>query len=80
MYSLQLYRGGAGDDENRVRAAREESLDTALGEGLPVQFDQRLRLAEPRALPRGQQHPGNSRMHDPQAYAPALVASIRDQE
>ena len=59
MYSVQFYRGGAGDDEDRVRAAGQQSIDAALGEGLPVQFNQRFRLAESRALARGQQNPGN---------------------
>ena len=59
MYSVQLYRGGAGDDEDRVRAAGQQGIDAALGEGLPVQFNQRFRLAESRALPCGQQNPGN---------------------
>ena len=53
MYSVQFHRGGAGDDEDRVRAAGQESFNAALGEGLPIQFDQRLRPAEPRALARG---------------------------
>jgi hypothetical protein len=59
MYSDQLHRGSAGDDEDRVRTTCYERIDTALGKGLPVQFDQRLRLPEARALPRGQQYPGN---------------------
>ena len=57
--SVQFQRRGAGDDVDRVRAAGQERADAALGEGLPVQLDQRLRPAEPRALPRGQQNPGN---------------------
>ena len=52
MYSVQVHRGGAGHDVDRVRAASQEGIDAALGERLPVQLDQRLRLAEPRALPR----------------------------
>ena len=70
----------AGDDVYRVRAAGQERIDAALGEGLAVQPDQRLRLAEPRALPRGQQNPGNGRARGPQGYAPTLIASIRDLE
>ena len=50
---LQFHRGGAGDDEDRVRAAGQESFNAALGEGQPIQFDQRLGPAEPRALARG---------------------------
>ena len=53
MYSVQFHRGGAGDDEDRVRAADQESFNAALGEGQPIQFDQRLWPAEPRALARG---------------------------
>jgi hypothetical protein len=52
MYSIQVHRGGAGDDKDRVRATGQESVNAALGEGLPIQFNQRLRLTEPRALPR----------------------------
>jgi hypothetical protein len=59
MYSVQFQRDGAGDDIDRVSAAGNERIDAALGEGLPVQLDQRFRLAEPRALPRGQQNPRN---------------------
>lgn len=80
MYSVQVQRGGAGDDIDWVRAAGPEGIDATLGERLPVQSDQRLRLAKPRALPRGQQDPGNRSAHGPQAYAPTLVASIPDQE
>ena len=58
-YSVQFYPGGAGDDDDRIRAAGEQGIDAALGEGPPVQFDQRFRLAESRALARGQQNPGN---------------------
>jgi hypothetical protein len=72
----QVNPDGAGDEEDRVRAAGQEHADTALGEGLPVPFDQRLRPAEPGALPRRQQHSRNTPAHDPQAYAHALVASI----
>ena len=80
VFRSQFDLGGAGDDENRVRAAGAEHGEAALGEGLPVQFDERLRPAEPRALPRGQQHPRNSAPHGPQAYAFTLVASIPNQE
>jgi hypothetical protein len=59
MYSVQFYWGGAGDDEYWGRAAGEQGIDTAFGQGLPVQFNQRFRLAESRALPCGQQNPGN---------------------
>ncbi len=59
MYSVQFHRGGAGDDEDRIRAAGEQGINTAFGESLPVQFNQRFRLAKSRALPRGQQNPGN---------------------
>ena len=59
MYSVQVQRSGAGNDVDRVRAAGPEGIDATLGERLPVQLDQRLRPAEPRALPRGQQDPGN---------------------
>ncbi len=80
MHSVQVQRGGASDDENRIRAAGQESFDTALDEGLAVQFDQRFRLAEPRTLPRGQQNPGDCSAHGPQAYAFTLVTSIPNQE
>jgi len=59
MYSVQVQRSGAGHDVDRVRAAGPEGIDATLGERLPVQLDQRLRPAEPRALSRGQQDPGN---------------------
>jgi len=59
MYSVQVQRGSTSDDVDRVRAADPERIDAMLGESLAVQPDQRLRLAEPRALPRGQQNPGN---------------------
>src|SRR4029077_8586323 len=72
----QFDLGGTSDEEDRIRAAGPEHADAALGEGLTVQFDERLRPAEPGALPRGQQHPRNSRNHHPQAYALSLVGSI----
>ena len=60
MIRAQFDLGGTGDEEDRIRAAGPEHADAALGEGLTVQFDERLRPAEPGALPRGQQHPRNS--------------------
>ena len=80
MFRAKFDRGGAGDDEDRVRAAGPEQGDAALGEGLPVQLDQRLRLAEPGSLPGGQQHPRDCRAHGPQAYALSLIASIANRE
>ena len=69
MCSAELDRGRAGDDQDRVRAAGPQQLDAALGEGLPVQLDERLRLAEPGPFSRGEQHPRDRRAHGPQAYA-----------
>ena len=81
MYSVRFKRGGAGDDVYRVRAAGQAPIDAALGEGLPVQPDQRLRLAEPRALPRGQQIPATDVRTVPKRMRrPTLIASIRDVE
>ncbi len=57
MYSVQVQRGSTSDDVDRVRAADPERIDATLGESLAVPPDQRLRLAEPRALARGQQNP-----------------------
>jgi hypothetical protein len=55
MCSVELDRGGAGDDQDRVRAAGPQELHAALGEGLAVEFDERLGPAEPGPLPRGEQ-------------------------
>jgi hypothetical protein len=60
-YSVQPYLNGARDDKNRVRAACPQQINAALRKRLPVQLDQRLGLAESGTLPRGKQHPGNSR-------------------
>jgi hypothetical protein len=89
-YSVQPYLNGARDDKNRVRATSPQHINAAFRERLPVQLDQRLGPAESGALPGGEQHSGNTRWHGirwrgtawhrPQAYALALVASIRDQE
>jgi len=76
----QVDLSGPGNDEDRVRAAGSEHGDAALGEGSTVQFDQRLRPAEPGSLPGGEQHSRDSTAHDPQAYAVALVASIANRE
>src|SRR4029077_11543905 len=72
----QVDLGGPGNDEDRVRAAGPEHGDAALGEGSAVQFDERLRPAEPGSLPGGEQHSRDCTAHDPQAYALVLVASI----
>ncbi len=80
MGSGQVHGGGAGDDDDRLRAASAEQLDAALGESLPGQLDQRFRPAEPGALPRGKQDARNTVSHGPQAYAPALIASIPNRE
>jgi hypothetical protein len=54
--SAQLDRGGTGDDEDWVRAAGPQQRHAALGEGLAVQFDERLGPAEPGPLSRGEKH------------------------
>ena len=76
----QVYLGGAGDDNDRGRAAGSQQIDAALGESLPVQLDQSLRLAEPGTRPGGEKHARDTVLHGPQAYAPTLIASIPDQE
>jgi hypothetical protein len=76
----QVHRGGAADHDDRVRAAGSEQLDAALRESLPGELDQRFRLAEPGAFPGGKQDARNTVWHGPQAYAPALIASIPNRE
>ncbi len=61
----QLELRGAGDDEDRLRAAGPQQRHTAFGEGQPVQFDERLRPAEPGALARGEQHARHRIAHGP---------------
>jgi hypothetical protein len=61
--SWDLDFGGAGDDQDRVRAAGPQQADPALGEGLPVQLDQRLGAAEPGPLPRSEQDPCDRGSH-----------------
>ena len=61
MIRAQFDLGGAGDDEDRVRAAGPEHADAALGQGLTVQFDERLRPAEPGALPAASNTPATVR-------------------
>src|SRR4029077_17049366 len=70
----QVDLGGPGNDEDRVRAAGPEHGDAALGEGSAVQFDERLRPAEPGSLPGGEQHSRDCTAHDPpQGLAGELV-------
>jgi hypothetical protein len=80
MFRAKFDLGSAGDDEDRVRAACPEQGDAALGEGLAVQLDQRLRPTEPGSLPGGEQHSRDCTAHGPQAYALSLVASIANRE
>lgn len=53
----QLDGGSAGDDHDRIRAARAQQGDAVLGQGLSVELDERLGTAEPGSFPRGEQDP-----------------------
>jgi hypothetical protein len=63
MYSVELDPSGADDDQDRVRAAGPQEVHAPFGECLAVQLYQRLGLAEPGPLPRGEQDTGNPRAH-----------------
>jgi aldose 1-epimerase len=67
--SVELHRGGAGDDQDRVRAAGSQEAHAALGQGAAVQLHQRLGLAEPGPFTRAEQDARDRRAHDVQAYA-----------
>jgi hypothetical protein len=60
---VELDRRGTGDDQDRVRAAGPQEVHAALGESLAVQLHQRLGLAEPGSLTRGEQDARDRRAH-----------------
>jgi hypothetical protein len=63
MCSVELDRGGAGDDQDRVRAAGPQEVHASLGESLAVQLHQRFGLAEPGSFSRGEQDARDRRAH-----------------
>jgi hypothetical protein len=64
MCSVELDRGGTGDDQDRVGAAGPQEVYAALGESLAVQLHQRLGPAEPGSFTRGEQDARDHRAHD----------------
>jgi hypothetical protein len=63
MCSVELDWGGTDDDQDRVRAAGAQEVHAPFGERLAVQLYQRLGLAEPGPLPRGEQDARDPRAH-----------------
>jgi aldose 1-epimerase len=60
---VELDRGGAGDDQDRICPAGPQQVHPPFGEGPPAELHQRFGLAEPGAFPRGEQDPRDRGAH-----------------
>ncbi len=70
IYAFEAEIRGTSDHEYGIGAAGTKQRHAALGERLTTQFDQRLRPAEPRPFPGGEQDPGDPRQHGPSVRRP----------